>query len=573
MIINPQSAKRRTAKIGQILLESSVINEDQLRIALQEQNAKYRPFGKLLVELGFISESALSEALSKSLETQAVDLDAVIPDPDALALVPYEVAKQHNLLPLSYDSDNYVLTIATADPRNILAFDQIRTLLLEGTQIETLLAGESEIALAIDQYYSHRLSIDGILSEIEGKESDQTNPQQDHSQPASRLLLSLISDAVKQAVSDIHFEPEPGFLRIRYRLNGLLRQVRLFHISYWPTILVRIKLLAKLDIVETNLPQSGRFSLTVSGRAIDFRTSSLPSSYGENVVIRILDRHRAIAALKHLDLTDHQLPALTQLIRNPEGLVLFVGPGSCGKTTTMYSVLEHLNNESVNVMTLEDPIEYPMPMIRQSTVRPNAPFEDMLRAILRQNPNILAIGQIDNKKIAMHTFHTALSGMLVLSTLNASSVFHALQKLRDLDIGADTISSGLIGIVGQRLIQKLCANCRLEEPLDLEKFGHLIAPSITAPKLFSANGCHECDFTGYRGQLLVVEILKITPQIATLIHQKKTVHQIAAMAKKQGFRPLPEAGLEKMFEGKTSVAEFVRVCGYNALFASDQEPS
>ena len=571
MLINPQSARQRTEKIGQILLENRTINEDQLRIALQEQSNRYRPFGKLLVELGFISEADLSEALSKSLETDAICLDHVIPDPDALAMVPYDAAKQHNLLPLNYDTENFVLTIATADPRNILAFDHIRALLLEDIRIETLLAGETEIALAIEQYYSHRLSIDHILQEIEQITAQQWNNQSDLDEPISKLLLSLISDAVKQEASDIHFEPEPGFLRIRYRKNGLLKPIRLFHISYWSTILVKIKQLAGLDIVDISRPQTGRFSLTVSGRPIDFRTLSIPSAYGENVVVRILDRRRDIVALNQLTLTNAQFASLRQLIRNPDGLILFVGPGNCGKTTTMNSVLEYLNHESINIMTLEDPIEYPMPMIRQTAIRPNATFKKVLSAVLRQNPNVLAIDQVKNSKIAKLTFRTALSGMLVLSTLDAGSVFHAIQRLKNMSIHAETLSSGLIGIVGQRLIQKLCLHCKLEEPLDVEKFEHLINTAIEKPKLFSAGGCHLCDFTGYHGQLLIIEILRITPEIASAIYKKKGHDHITKIARSQGFKSLADAGLERLFLGQTSVAEFVRVCGYDTLFGKRED--
>lgn len=566
--LSSRSARRKANRIGQILIESKILNEDQLRIALREQANHYRPLGKLLVELGFVSEAMLSEALSKSLETQTVDLETVIPDPDALALVPYEVAKQHNLLPLSYDSNSRVLTIAIADPRNILAFDQLRMSLIEEVQIETFLAGESEIASAVDQYYRHRLSIDGILREMETGEVDQWSRQEhgSYSQPATRLLFSLLSDAVKQAASDIHFEPEPGFLRIRYRKDGLLRQIRIFHISYWPAILVRIKLMAKFDIVETRLPQNGHFSLTVSGRAVDFRVSIAVSVHGENVVIRVLDRQRGITALSELDLTESQQILLRQLVRCPEGLVLFVGPPNSGKTTTMYSVLGQLNLESVNIMTIEDPVEYPMSMVRQTTIWPGFSFSDAIVAIRRQNPDVLAIGQISSAEIAEKAFFAGLSGMLVLSTLDANSVFHAISCLRALGLSADMLSCGLTGLVGQRLIRKLCPRCRLEDIIDLSAYKSGDGLPVNQSRVYGANGCHECDYTGYRGQTLIAEILKITPVIAEMIYRGASLYDIVIAAKNEGFVPLSTTGLQKVFDGETTIAEYVRVCGYDHFF-------
>jgi type II secretory ATPase GspE/PulE/Tfp pilus assembly ATPase PilB-like protein len=357
--------------IGQLLIAKGVISEDQLRIALQEQSKSTQPLGRLLVRLGFLSEATIRDVLSENLGQASIDLSAVIIDSAAVAIIPKDIARRYQLLPLAVDSINKNLTLAIADPDNIIALDQVRALLKGEYHLITRLASESDILRAIDQYYGFELSIDGILHEIEPGEMEYQNLQQgvnEFSQPVVRLIDALLTEAVQQAASDIHFEPESNFLRIRYRVDGVLRQVRSLHKSFWPAMVVRMKVMSGMNIAETRAPQDGRISLHLSGRPIDFRVASHPTTHGENFVLRILDRQKGIVPIDQIGLDDTALTTLRAIIAKPEGIVLVTGPTGSGKTTTLYSVLSHVNTESVNIMTLEDPVEYPIPLIRQSSV-------------------------------------------------------------------------------------------------------------------------------------------------------------------------------------------------------------
>ncbi|MDO9449393.1 MAG: ATPase, T2SS/T4P/T4SS family, partial [Rugosibacter sp.] len=374
--LTPPSVQRR--RVGQILIAHGVISEDQLRIALLEQMKSNQPVGRLLVSLGFVSEATLRDALSESLGHESVDLANTIADPEAVKLIPRDLAKRHLLLGLSYSPMARHLKVAIADPNDIVAIDKLRALVPHDVHIETLLAGESEISQAIDQYYSHELSIDGILNEIETGEIDYrsiTSTLDEYSQPVVRLIDALLTDAVKRGASDIHFEPEASFLRIRYRIDGLLRQIRALHKSYWAAMAVRIKVMSGMNIAETRAPQDGRISLNISGDTIDFRVSAQPTIHGENIVLRILDRKKGIVPLDGLGLDDQQISLLKLMVARPEGIILVTGHTGSGKTTTLYSVLNHINLEGVNIMTLEDPVEYPMAMIRQTSVAESAKLD------------------------------------------------------------------------------------------------------------------------------------------------------------------------------------------------------
>lgn len=402
--------------LGQILISEGILSEDQLRIALLEQMKQNQPIGKLLVSLGFVTEATLRQALSENLGKQSIDLSRAVVDPQALKLVPRDLAKRHHLLPLDYDIPNRRLTLAISDINDIVGLDRVRGQLEEGTEIETLLGGESEIDHAIDQYYGHELSIDGILHEIETGEIDWQSlsaTDDEYSQPVVRLIDSILTDAVKREASDIHFEPEANFLRIRYRIDGMLRQIRALHKSYWPAMTVRIKVLSGMNIAEMRAPQDGRISLTVSGRPIDFRVASQPTIHGENIVLRILDRQKGIVPLENLGLAEEHLHQLKLMISRPEGIILVTGPTGSGKTTTLYSVLNHINSEGIHIMTLEDPVEYPMAMVRQTSVSETAKldFANGIRSMMRQDPDVILVGEVRDAETAEMAFRAAMTAI------------------------------------------------------------------------------------------------------------------------------------------------------------------
>lgn len=551
--------------LGQILISEGILSEDQLRIALLEQMKLNQPIGKLLVSLGFVSEATLRQALSESLGKQSIDLKHAVVDPQALKLVPRDVAKRYHLLPLDYDQQNQRLTLAISDINDIVGLDRVRTLLKEGTEIETLLAGESEVDRAIDQYYGYELSIDGILHEIETGEIDWRSlsaTDNEYSQPVVRLIDSILTDAVKREASDIHFEPEANFLRIRYRIDGMLRQIRALHKSYWPAMTVRIKVLAGMNIAEMRAPQDGRIGLSVSGRAVDFRVASQPTIHGENIVLRILDRQKGIVPLEGLGLSEEHLYQLKLMIARPEGIILVTGPTGSGKTTTLYSVLNHINAEGIHIMTLEDPVEYPMAMVRQTSVAENAKldFANGIRSMMRQDPDVILVGEVRDAETAEMAFRAAMTGHQVYTTLHTNSAIGAVPRLLDIGVLPDVMAGNIIGIVAQRLIRRLCDHCKSPyhaEPHEV----HLLGSLTQGPRqvLFRPTGCEICDFRGYRGRIAIMELLRIDAGIDELIARRATTHEIRSRAVMQGFSTLADDGLRRVLNGTTSLEELARV--------------
>lgn len=554
----------RHQPLGQQLIAQGVISEDQLRIALHEQARTNTALGKLLVDLGFVTEATIRDALSQALGKQSIDLVHAIADADALALVPVDIAKRHRVMPLRWDADARRLAVAIADIDDIVAVDKLRALLPEDSDVETLLAGESEIIRAIDQYYGFDLSIDGILTEIETGEIDFRSlavSSDEYSQPVVRLIDALLTDAVKCEASDIHFEPEASFLRVRYRIDGLLRQIRVLHKSYWPAMAVRIKVIAGLNIAETRAPQDGRISLNVRGRPVDFRVSSQPTIHGENIVLRILDRQKGIVPLELLGLTDAQLEMLKLMIARPEGIILFSGPTGSGKTTTLYSILNHINDEGINIMTLEDPVEYPMPMIRQTSVSEatKLDFANGIRAMMRQDPDVILVGEIRDSETAEMAFRAAMTGHQVYSTLHTNSAIGVIPRLLDIGIVPDIMAGNIIGVVAQRLVRKLCPHCRRARKPEPYEYRLLGLASERALTLYEAVGCERCNRTGYRGRMAIMELIRIDADIDELIARRATHREVRNAARAKGFRTLAEDGIRRVIDGQTTLDELARV--------------
>ncbi|MDD2929951.1 MAG: GspE/PulE family protein [Sideroxydans sp.] len=550
--------------IGQLLIAKGVISEDQLRIATQEQSKSPQPLGRLLVRLGFLSEATIRDVLSENLGQESVDLANVIVDSAAVTMIPKEVARRYQLVPISVDATNKNLTLAIADPDNIIALDQVRALLKDEYRLITLLASESDILRAIDQYYGFELSIDGILHEIEPGELEHQNLQQgvnEFSQPVVRLIDALLTEAVQQNASDIHFEPENSFLRIRYRVDGVLRQVRSLHKSFWPAMVVRMKVMSGMNIAETRAPQDGRISLRLSGRPIDFRVASHPTQYGENLVLRILDRQKGIVPINQIGLDESALSVLLSIISKPEGIVLVTGPTGSGKTTTLYSILNHVNTESVNIMTLEDPVEYPIPLIRQSSVNEAAKldFVSGIRSLMRQDPDIILVGEVRDHPTAEMAFRAAMTGHQVYSTLHTNSAVGAIPRLLDIGILPDILAGNIIGIVAQRLIRILCRHCKYPYQPDLAERKLLGLKPNEEVTLYRAAGCDICHHQGYTGRQAIMEILKMDSDMDDLVARRASIRDIKQAALEAGFRPLAQDGIRRILQGITSVAEVSRV--------------
>jgi general secretion pathway protein E/type IV pilus assembly protein PilB len=558
--VSPQ-AKRH---IGQILISQGILTEDQLRIALLEQLKTHQPVGKLLVNLGFVSEATLRDALSEKLGLQSVDLTQIVVDSMALKLVPREFSKRHTVFPVALDREARKLIIAIADTNNIVALDQVRAQLRGEFALEVRLAGESEIGRAIDQYYGHDFSIDGILHEIETGEIDYQSLQASgdaYSQPVVRLISALLADAVERAASDIHFEPEQSFLRIRYRIDGVLRQIRSLHKTYWPAMAVRIKVMSKMNIAETRAPQDGRISLMLTGRAVDFRVSSQATTHGENIVLRILDRQKGIVPLDGLGLEGGQLQLLKKMIARPEGIILVTGPTGSGKTTTLYSVLNHINNDGLNIMTLEDPVEYPMTLIRQTSINEAAKmdFGNGIRSLMRQDPDVILVGEIRDEDTATMAFRAAMTGHQVYSTLHTNSAAGAIPRLLDIGIVPDVLAGNIIGVVAQRLVRRLCKHCKQAHQASAGECSMVGAQADRPPTLYRAVGCDQCDYQGYRGRMAIIEILKMDGDLDELIAHRATGRELQKSALARGFRTLADDGVRRVLDGSTALDELMRV--------------
>ena len=559
------NANKQPLRLGELLVQKGIVSSDQIRIALTEQKKNKDHLGKILVRLGFATEAVVLDVLGGAIGQQSIDLTKVVVDSEAIRLIPKDFARRYRILPLTYELNRNRLTVAMADTFNVVTIDQINALLGGDVDVVPLLATEAHIEKAIDQFYGFELSVDGIVQEIETGEIDYDSIEDDsgeYSQPVVRLVNALMADAVKRGASDIHFEPEHGFLRFRYRIDGVLRQIRSLHKKYWSAIAVRLKVMSGMDIAETRAPQDGRISLSLSGRPIDFRVSSIPTVHGENIVLRILDRQKGLVELNQLGLEDDTLDTLRLMVARPEGIILVTGPTGSGKTTTLYSVLSHLNTESVNIMTLEDPVEYPMGQIRQTTINEavRLDFASGVRAILRQDPDIILIGEIRDEETAAMAFRAAMTGHQVFATLHTNNALGAIPRLLDLGIRPDIMAGNIIGIIAQRLVRKLCNQCKeAYEPGDLEKRVLGITDSDVPVLIYRANGCLHCDNQGYRGRTSVMELLRFDRDIDGLIAANATIKKINSALSSKGFCTLADAAARRVLEGVTSIDEVSRV--------------
>ena len=551
--------------IAETLVAKGVVSEDQLRIALTEQKHRDEPLGRILVRLGFATEGVIRDMLAGVLGYDSVDLSKVLIDSDVVKRVPRETARRYRVLALTFDAARRQLAVATADPFNVVAMDQVRALFDPGVEIRAVLAGEVEIDKAIEQFYGHELSVDGVLEEIETGEIGARDPEtggDEYAQPVVRLVNALLSDAVRRDASDIHFEPAHEFLRIRYRIDGVLRQIRSLHRDHWAAIAVRLKVMASMNIAERRAPQDGRISLSVSGRDIDFRVSSLPTIDGENIVLRVLDRHKGIVALDRLGLDDDALAGLRLMMARPEGIILVTGPTGSGKSTTLYSMLSHLDTESVNIMTLEDPVEYPMGRVRQTSANEASrlTFASGVRSLLRQDPDIILIGEIRDAETAEMAFRAAMTGHQVYSTLHANSAAGAVARLIETGVSTGVMAGNIIGIMGQRLVRRLCTRCRAAyEPARLERRILGLGADAESPPVYRPRGCDRCEHQGYRGRLALLELLRFDAQLDELVSCGASTLDISKAAAARGFRPLAEDGIRRVLEGLTSLDEVSRV--------------
>ncbi|HEY0842285.1 GspE/PulE family protein [Methylotenera sp.] len=556
--------QRRKIRLGELMVQQGLISQDQLRIALIEQEHNDLPLGRQLVRLGFVTEAMVRDTVAHTIGTESVDLTTVVADFEALQMVPQDFSRRYHLLPVAYDALTRTMVVAMADLFNVVALDQLRAMLGGQIQLKPVLAAEAQLEEVIDQFYGYELSVDGILREIETGEIDYQSLSADdneYTQPVVRLVGALLMDAVKRGASDIHFEPEQAFLRIRYRIDGVLQQIRSLHKSYWGGLAVRLKVVSGLDIAETRAPQDGRLNMNLCGRPIDFRVSTHPTIHGENIVLRVLDREKSIIPMERMGLRPETLDELQLMMTRPEGILIVTGPTGSGKTTTLYSLLTHQNTEAVNIMTLEDPVEYPVTMMRQTSVAEvnKVDFANGIRSIMRQDPDIILVGEIRDADTAMMAFRAAMTGHQVFSTLHTNSALGAFPRLTDIGILPDIMAGNIIGVVAQRLVRVLCPHCKEKhKPDDLERKILRLKANDQTP-IYKPKGCKHCNQTGYRGRMAIIELLRIDTDMDALISRRAHLDELKSVALDKGFITLAEDGVRRILEGYTSVPEVMRV--------------
>lgn len=556
--------QRRKLRLGELMVQQGLISQDQLRIALMEQEQSNIPLGRQLVRLGFVTEAMVRDLVAHTIGQESIDLATVVADGEALKMVQESFARRYHILPVAFDANTRQLTVAMSDMFNVVALDQLRATVGAQVQVKPVLAAEAQLEDYIDQFYGYELSVDGILREIETGEIDYQSLQtggDEYTQPVVRLVGALLMDAVKRGASDIHFEPEYAFLRIRYRIDGVLQQVRSLHKTYWPGIAVRLKVISGMDIAETRSPQDGRLNMNLSGRPIDFRVASHPTIHGENIVLRVLDREKSIIPLERMGLRDQALDELKLMMTRPEGIVIVTGPTGSGKTTTLYSLLSFLNTEGVNIMTLEDPVEYPVTMMRQTSVAEvnKVDFANGIRSIMRQDPDIILVGEVRDADTATMAFRAAMTGHQVFTTLHTNSALGTFPRLLDIGISPDIMAGNIIGVVAQRLVRVLCQHCKEAYfPNDEERklLGKNIRPDL---RIHRAPGCKQCGYTGFRGRMAIMELLRVDSEMDALVARRAHFDEMRELALRKGFVTLAEDGIRRIIEGHTSLAEVMRV--------------
>lgn len=559
---------KQRKSLGESLVEQKIITSDQLKSASKESERSGEPLRKTLIKLGLVTEKDISDFFEEQLGIPRIDLKNYLIDSKMIALIPESLAKKYNIIPLFKTGDT--LTVATADPLNVVAMDEVR--LKTKSNIEPAVATESEIKNAISQYYGVGGSIEDVIKNIdmkaleieEGKEETEPEKLRNIAEeaPIIKLVNLIILQAIRDKASDIHMEPEEDNMRIRFRIDGILHEQATIPKQMQAAVLSRMKIMSDMNIATKRIPQDGRFKLSIEGGQIDMRVSSLPTLFGENIVMRILDTTSILIGLESLGFDELNLEKFKSLIVKPHGIILVTGPTGSGKTTTLYSALNTINTPDKNIITVEDPVEYQLKMVRQSQINQKAglTFATGLRSILRQDPDVIMVGEIRDLETAEISIQAALTGHLVFSTLHTNDAPSSLTRLIDMGVEPFLISSSVIGIIAQRLVRMICKDCKQSYTPSKEVVDKI---GVQLPKgelkFYKGAGCKSCKNTGYKGRMGIFEMLMLSDKIRDLILAKTSSTQIKKVAQEAGMRTLREDGIEKVLAGLTTIDEVIRV--------------
>ena len=531
-------------RFGDILVDGGLINVTQLAQALEYGKDNDIKLGQAVRDLGFVTEEAVAHALSTQLEIPYVDLTQIVLDPEVVASIPEQLARKHKLLAIGKRPGE--ILVALADPLNIFAIDDISSHLTE--KLIPCVAMESILLTTIDRNY--------------GNSSTDMNDQDDgDTSLAVQAVNDILIDAVREDASDLHIEPDLTVVRIRCRVDGLLKIIKEYPIDMFSSIISRIKIMGQLDIGERRKPQDGRFEIPIAGKDFDIRVSILPLSKGEKAVLRLLDKSKVRVDLSDLGFAPSQQKKITEHLAMPHEIILVTGPTGSGKTTTLYGALNQINSPDKNIITVEDPVEYEMSGINQVQVNTKADltFVSALRSILRQDPDVIMIGEIRDPETAEIAIQAALTGHLVLSTLHTNDSCGAVARLLDMGIPPFLIASSLGLVIAQRLPRKLCTNCKKQIPITDAIKALFSQPLPTDAIIYGTEKCSMCEDTGFKGRTAIYEMLEITPALEQLIMDKASSGSLAQQAKADGFINLRQAGLAKVLNGITSLDEVLRL--------------
>ena len=543
--------------IGKLLEEAGFINQEQIEVALHVQKASPMFFGEVLQDLDFVTPSEIAEAVAQQNNLDFIDLATRVPSHEALKLVPHEVAISRAILPL--DVDEETLTIAAEDVNDIMTLDYLRK--ISGKKIKFLVSDKSSIARYSEIFYYQ------LKNPIEAEISQTVKDTLEHKEiDIPHLVDLLLNNAIKDRVTDIHITPEGSASHIFYRIDGVLQHYYSLPLSLHPQIVARIKITSNLDISEQRKPQDGAFSYEFLNEEFDLRVSTLPTNHGENIVMRLLGKGSSLFSLEHLGLTKENSQKVEKYFTKPYGIILIVGPTGSGKTTTLYSALRKVNSLKKNVMTIEDPIEYKFTFIKQTqlNVKAGYTFDSAIRAFMRQDPDVILVGEIRDPETAELAVRASITGHLVLSTLHTNNAIGTIPRLDDLDIPPYLVASGLLSIIAQRLVRKLCPHCKAKVEKTNEELLEIGVPQNIIDinpeyEIYEAVGCDQCRNTGYNGREAIIEIFELDTELEGLISKRASTLEILDLAKKKGMKTMQEDGYIKVLNGQTTIDEIDRV--------------
>ncbi len=555
---------RRKIKLGDLLVETGTITQEQLEHALKKQKKTNLKLGETLVDEGIISEDDIAIALSHQLNLEIVDLQSINIDSKVATLVPVSILKKYTMIPFAYSEDNMnILRVAMENPLDTYAQEDIS--IITNYQVEPVVATTRSIMLAIDKYHGQDDVKDALKRYAQEKKLEvEENEQEEediNSSPIVKLVKEMIDLAVRQRASDIHIEPMEEYIRIRYRIDGVMQKREKYNISVLPAIIARIKIIGGMDISEKRKPQDGRITQVVDHVEYDIRVSILPTVFGEKVVMRLAAKMALTRDKSQLGLKPYELEQFNHIIRNPHGILLVTGPTGSGKSTTLYTALSELNTSEVNIVTVEDPVEANLEGINQVQVNPKAEltFASALRSILRQDPDIIMIGEIRDQETAEIAVQASITGHLVVSTLHTNSAASTITRLENMGIASYLIADSVIGVIAQRLVRRLCPECKEEREATEEEKRFMGQDVDKKVIIYEPCGCAKCDNTGYKGRIGVYEIMKMTPGLKKMVASQEAAEKLNEKAIAEGMRTLRMSGSEYVLDGTTSYSELLKI--------------